>query len=562
MTTRPTGRNVERAAWAAPTGATRRAIRSGGEYTPAAVSKESLRSIWGYKWWLSIFVIAAAVVAYLVSASQANTYQSTASVQLQSGLQASGQFIDQNTLTQLANTYQSLAGTDPVAARAAQLVTSSAPTRPGVTTTTTTTTTLPLGGTPATVVPTSTPMLQKTVQSDVSIAQENEVTVLDFTATTANPRTAQLYAQSYANAFVEYVTDYQNQQRNDSLNRIATQVTQIENQLNQIPISTNPLAPEDPRRTALTTELTSLQAQAATEQTQPRDTALLIEPALLPTSPASPNPKRDAALAAIAALIIGLVAVYIRVALTEHYPSAGDAESDLELPLLAEIPKLANRPEVRIEAFRSLRTNMTFGFRDQPNFVVLITSAEPNAGKTFVTINLATSLALESRTVLAVDADLHRPKLHTLVDVPVSPGFANFLRGWTGELSATGVSVDAGARIDVAPAGQAGRELSELLSRDRLRDVLEQMRHRYDAVVLDSPPMAAVVDAAIIAGCGTDGVVFIVNARTTRRRDARRAVQTLRALEVPLLGMVFNESATHRPRYVERYATRRRGRGG
>jgi capsular exopolysaccharide synthesis family protein len=523
------------------------------------VNRETLRPIWGYKWWLLLFVVVASLIAYVVSSRQANTYQSTASVQLQSGLQASGQFIDQNTLTQLANTYQTLAGTDAVASRAAQLLESSAPTRPGLPTTTTT---QPALSPSTTIIPAPTTALQQRLKNDVSISQESEVTVLDFVATTDSPRTAQQYAQAYASAFVQYVTDYQNQQRQDALTRIALQVNQIENQLNQIPVSTIPNAPEDPRRTALTTELQSLQTQAATQQTQARDNAILVQPATLPTSPASPNPKRDAALSGLAALIIGVLLVYLRVVLTEHYGSAEEAGEDLDLPVLAELPRLGNRPDLRAEAFRNLRTSLMFALRDRPNIVVLITSSEASAGKTFVTLNLATSLALEDRHVLAVDADLRRPMLHTLTDLPAAPGFANVLQGRMDELPTTAVSVDGGASVDITPAGFAGRELAELLSRDKLDRVIADLRRRYDVVIFDSPPVGAVVDAAIIGGRGTDGVIFVVNARSSRQREARRAVQTLRALEVPLLGIVFNESSARRDRYAERYAgSRRRGRG-
>ncbi len=521
------------------------------------MNRETLRPIWGYKWWLLILVVAVAIGAYAFSSRQSDTYQSTASVQLQSGLQANGQFIDQNTLTQLANTYQNLAGTDAVASRAAQLVAASNPVAPGAPTTTTT---LPALSPSPTVVPSSTSALQKRLKDDVSISQENEVTVLDFVATTGDPRTAEGYAQAYATAFVQYVTDYQNQQRNDALNRIALQVSQIENQLNQIPVSPNPNAPEDPRRTALTTQLNSLQTQAATQQTMPRDSATLVEPANLPTSPASPNPKRDAALAALAVLIVGLVVVYLRVTLTEHYASPEDAEIDLDLPVLGEIPRLADRPEVRVEAFRELRTSVTFALRDRPNAVFLVTSSEPNAGKTFVTLNLAISLALEGRRVLAVDGDLRRPMLHTLTDIPVSPGLANVLQGRMDELPTQSVTGDAGVRFDVWPAGVSDGDMPELLSRSKLRSVVEHLRVRYEAVIFDSPPISAVVDAAIIAGSGTDGVAFVVNARSTRKREARRAVQTLRGLEVPLLGLVFNESSTGRARYADQYSYRGRGR--
>ncbi len=518
------------------------------------MTRETLRPIWSYKWWLLLFAIAAAAGGYFLSSRQANTYEATASVQLESGLQASGQFIDQPTLLQLANTYQTLAGTDAVV----QLATQYLPAQP-TTTPSSTITTLPPGSTSTTVaVPQAPTPLEQRIKKSVTISQENEVTVLDFVADTGSPQTSQQYAQAYAEAFVQYVTTYQTQQRNAALNRIAAQVSQIEVQLRAIPVSLNPNAPEDPTRTALTTELTALQNQAAAQQSMPRDTATLVQPATAPTSAISPVPKRDAALAGLGALIAGLVLVYLRVALTDRYDSGEEASDDLNLPLLAEVPQLGNRAEVRIEAFRALRTSALFALRDRSSMVMLVTSAEEGAGKTFVTLNLATSLALEGRKVLAADADLRRPTLHKLTDLPASPGLANILHGWFADLPAQAVPVGGGVTVDVMAAGLLSREASELFSRERIEVVIAGLRERYEAVVFDSPPVGAVVDAAIIAGRGTDGVIFVVNARRTHQRDARRAVQTLRALEVPLLGIVYNGSSARRARYPQRYAARRR----
>ncbi len=518
------------------------------------MTRETLRPIWSYKWWLLLFAIAAAAGGYYLSSRESNTYEATASVQLESGLQASGQFIDQPTLMQLANTYQSLAGTDAVLQLAIQYL----PAQP-TTTPTSTTTTVPPASTPTTVaVPQPPTTLELRIKHSVTISQENEVTVLDFVADTGSPQTSQEYAQAYAEGFVQYVTTYQTGQRNDALNRIAAQVSQIEVQLRAVPVSPDPNAPEDPTRTALTTELTALGTQAATEESMPRDTATLVQPATIPTSPISPVPKRDAALAALAALILGVVIVYLRAALTDRYDSGEDASDDLELPLLAEVPRLANQPEIRIEAFRALRTSVLFALRGRSSMVVLVTSAEEVAGKTFVTINLATSLALEGRKVLAADADLRRPTLHKVTDIPISPGLANILHGWFAELPARVVPVGGGVAVDVMPAGLLNREASELFSRERIETVIAGLREQYEAVIFDSPPVGAVVDAAIIAGRGTDGVLFVVNAHRTHKRDARRAVQTLRALEIPLLGIVYNGSSARRARYPQRYAARRR----
>jgi capsular exopolysaccharide synthesis family protein len=495
---------------------------------------QSLRAIWGYKWWIAVFAVIAGGAGYFASSQQAETFESSATVQIVSGRQSAGEFVGPDELLQLANVYAEVARTSAVADLAAE--------------------SLPLA-TPA------------QLEAAVTIAQQPELGVIEFAAQTDTRGKARRYAQTYADAFVQVVTETRAAERDAALERIQGRVSEIQAALRQVPVSADPNAPEDPSATALNVELEALQNQAAVEQSRPRDSARILQPASRPQEPASPKPLRDAVLAFLAAFALAVVAAYLRFVLTDRYSSADEAAADLGLPVLGEIPRVRGKGPQVYEPFRTVRTSVVFALREQRSMVVLVTSAEASSGKSFVTVNLAASLALDNRRVLTIDADLRRPSLHQMLGVPRAPGLANVLQGWLAELPITPAAVGpkgVGATIDVMASGDPIESTAEVFTTPKMTGFVDDLRQRYDAVILDSPPVGAVVDAAIIAGRVCDGVVFVVNARATRRRDARHALQTLRAIEVPLLGLVFNRSGGERARKQGSYhrVSRRLARSG
>jgi len=497
-------------------------------------ASQSLRALWGYKWWIAVFAVIAGTAGYFASSQQDETFKSSETVQIVSGRQSSGEFVGPDELLQLANVYTEVARTSEVADVAAASLPSTTPAE---------------------------------LEAAVTISQQPELEVIEFAAETDTPSRARRYAQAYADAFVQVVTETRTAERETALQRIQERVAEIQVELRQIPAPVEPDGPKDPAATALEVELEALQNQAAVEQSRARDSVRVLQPARRPAEPASPKPLRDAILAFLAALAVGVAAAYVKFAVTDRYSSADEAAADLGLPVLGEIPRVRGKGPRVYEPFRTLRTGVVFSLREQRSIVVLITSAEASSGKTFVTVNLATSLALDNRRVLAIDADLRRPSLHQVLRIPKAPGLVNVLQGWLADLPVTPTPVGpqgTGATIDVMASGNTIDSTAEVFTAPQLTGVVDELRKRYDAVIIDSSPVGAVVDAAIIAGRVCDGVVFVVNARATRRRDARHAVRSLRAIEVPLLGLVFNRSAGEQARSQGTYqrASRRLARSG
>jgi succinoglycan biosynthesis transport protein ExoP len=488
-----------------------------------------LRLIWASKAWLVVFAVAAAAVVYLLSSLQENEYESEALGQIVSTSQSEGEILTEEQLLSLSNLYSELAQTSTVLDLA-----HSEPAVKG---------------------------REAEFDASVSVQPEARVGVLGFVAKTPDPDESANFANAYANSFSNYLGELQVEQRKLSLRPVFVQIDRINEELEEI-------ASGDPRGAGLEIERQALLERVATEAANPGDTMRTIEPAVAHASPVSPKPTRNALLAFIGALVLGAALVYLRDLLFDHYRSSDEAARDLGLPLLGEIPK--GKGHAALESFRTLRTGIMLaleqavrassngsGHKPDDGVTLLITGAESGSGKSYITANLAHTLATEGRRVAIVDADLRRPTLHEKFSLPLSPGLSDILlrdEAPAAKDIAVPVPVEApgGAKADgelhLLPAGRHAEAAVERLSSDRMRDVVAELRANYDVVLFDSPPTSVVVDPVVLARYA-DGVLFVIDSRRTRRRDAHRAVETLRAIGAPILGFAFNRSQKRLGRY-------------
>jgi capsular exopolysaccharide synthesis family protein len=483
-----------------------------------------LRVTWASRWWLLALVIAAAAAAYYISDRQTPSYEAQSLAQIVSGQQAAGQLLSQEELLNLTNIYGEVAQTNPVidGAKARARFSGS----------------------------------RDAFKSHLAVTPEQELGVLKLTADNDDPKVAADWANAYAAALQATVGRQQGGARDTVIVRARQRVAEINKQLR------NPnLAQSD--EFTLRAELQTLQTRIADELLRPGDSIRIIQQATPPTAAASPRPKRDAVAAAIAALLLGALFVYIRSRVTDRYSNADEASLDLKLPILAQVPKGTTGDYATLESLRSLRTRVEYALRDDGagrngtadahgGRLLLVTSAEPGAGKTFITSNLARMLAAAGRRVVAVDGDLRRPTLHEAFGVSMRPGLRDVLltgRGRAPEqlLHTVPATIEGrategtGRELKVLSAGSSVDNSSEAISSPRMMRVLETLREGNDVVVTDSPPILAVTDAAIL-NLYVDGVLIVLDARKTRRRDARRTVQTLRSLDAKVLGFVYNRA--------------------
>jgi capsular exopolysaccharide synthesis family protein len=213
------------------------------------------------------------------------------------------------------------------------------------------------------------------------------------------------------------------------------------------------------------------------------------------------------------------------------------------------VPELVvhDRPLSAIsEAARSVRTNLMFMNPDKPYRRLLISSAAPAEGKTTVACSIAIALAQGGQRVCIVDADLRRPRLHKIFDRAGDAGLTNVLVG--------DASIEQVAKPTIVPnlwsipAGPLPPNPADLLQSERFRKFMDELGERFDRVVIDSPPLVAVTDSAIISTL-VDGTVFVVRAFRTSKHASAQGLRALQDVEATIAGAVLNAVDLNRHEY-------------
>jgi protein-tyrosine kinase len=188
------------------------------------------------------------------------------------------------------------------------------------------------------------------------------------------------------------------------------------------------------------------------------------------------------------------------------------------------------------EQFRTLRTRLYQLRGSQSLRTILVTSALPTEGKTFVTNNLAHAIVHQpDRRVLIIDADLRCSRLHLPLGAPSGPGLSDYLRGQADEMAV--IQHGQEGNLCFIPGGNKVANPSELLSNGRLKKLLDHLTPIFDWVILDSPPCVPVADASILAAL-CDGVLLVVRSASTPTNIAQKACQELKGRNV--VGVVLN----------------------
>ncbi len=204
------------------------------------------------------------------------------------------------------------------------------------------------------------------------------------------------------------------------------------------------------------------------------------------------------------------------------------------------------------EAYRTLRTNLQFSSLDRSVRLVLVTSAGPGEGKSTTLANLAVASAEAGLRVIAADTDLRRPRLHELFGLPQAPGFSNTVLQDPAAPLPLQDSVVPGLRV--LTSGSLPPNPSELLSSQRGARVIAALAEQADLVLLDSPPVGPVADAAVLA-TRCDGVLLVLSAGKTSRDAAKRARAQLDRVGARILGVVLNNVRLD-PSLARYYGTR------
>lgn len=276
----------------------------------------------------------------------------------------------------------------------------------------------------------------------------------------------------------------------------------------------------------------------------------LSEAASAPTKPAAPNRTLDIILGSLLALLIATAAVLWRDRRSDSLPEeASDAEV-LGRPVLAHVPDLDSRGVHYLEgadALRLLRTNVDF--RHPGTRVLAVTSSAPQEGKSTIAGHLAVTAAVDGDRVAIVEADLRRPGLRQTLPGALAPessaGLTNYLMGMAGVDDILTQHPELPGLSVIWP-GPLVSNPSALLRDARLAGLLEELKERFDRIIVDTSPITIGADASLVAA-RADGVLFVVDGRRTRRAEATRALRQLETVTARVVGVVVNRSGQGHP---------------
>lgn len=191
------------------------------------------------------------------------------------------------------------------------------------------------------------------------------------------------------------------------------------------------------------------------------------------------------------------------------------------------------------EAYRTLRTNIQFSSLDRPLKTLLVTSTAPDEGKSITLANLAVTMAQAEQRVLLVDCDLRRPSLHEIFGLKNDQGLTSaILEQGEGDLPIQSTSVPG---LSLLASGPLPPRPADLLGSRRMGALIARLHAGADIVLIDTPPVVAVTDAAVLAP-RADGVLLVLQAGHTRRDRAREARQILEKVKANIVGVVLNNA--------------------
>ncbi len=304
------------------------------------------------------------------------------------------------------------------------------------------------------------------------------------------------------------------------------------------------------------------------------NTRIIMSPTGLMT-PTSPNRNRVFLAALLLGLLIPMGLIYVRENMNDRVRGRKDLDG-MEAPLVGEIPQYGRRERkswlnrllgrkqqreddykivvkhkshnIVNEAFRIVRTNIEFMSQADGNRkVYMVTSANPQSGKTFITMNLATTFSLKGLRVVAVDLDLRRASLSNYVGLP-NAGVSEYLNSKQADWRDLVVPVKGFKGLDVIPVGAIPPNPAELLFSPKLEQLITELREQYDVIFLDCPPVELVADANVIARWA-DSTLFVIRAGLMVRDMLPSIDEFYTEKKLNNMAIVLNGTETERSRY-------------
>ncbi len=276
-----------------------------------------------------------------------------------------------------------------------------------------------------------------------------------------------------------------------------------------------------------------------------------VQSAVVPTSPTAPNAPLVLLIGVLIGLVVGLASVIVREMSSPRVRTEDQVRQYAEIPVLGSVVNDRNTEKhpialrsrssaIRAEQIRRIRVNLTSAIAGNQNPAIVVTSSNPGEGKSVIAANLAASLAASGKSVCLLEGDLRLPTLARYLGIDEQVGLVEVLEG--------SVELDCALRewdsdgLMLLLAGKPTDSPSELLSSNRMREVVGLLQQRFDVVIIDSPSILPVADSTILAGI-TTGTIVVVEAGRVGIRTLHDAMELLEKAGSPLIGAIFNRAA-------------------
>ena len=294
-------------------------------------------------------------------------------------------------------------------------------------------------------------------------------------------------------------------------------------------------------------------------------TVVIADPATPPEAPVRPRKALNLAIGLFLGLVCGVGAAFVAEALDTRFRSRADVQATLGMPILGVIPNLPAAKEKTLvlltevdhdlhDVYASVIWNLRMGFPDRSLRSILVTGAEKGVGKSTTALNLALVWASQKKRVVVVEADLRRPSLGQVL----SSGEGRFgLTDWVvGEASLDAVTRELHSEgyppIYVIPAGRKPPSPVDFFNSQAFRNALTELMEKYDVVILDAPPVLLAPETVFLATL-VEGVLFVVNAMASDKRQVLAGLEHLRSINAPLLGVLINRAPVEYFGYYRSY---------
>ncbi len=303
----------------------------------------------------------------------------------------------------------------------------------------------------------------------------------------------------------------------------------------------------DSNRVLYDTLQASIKKQGVTEQSQSVN-IWVIKKAGLPVVPSKPNKKRNMMLGLILGLFSGIGLAFFIEYLDNTLKNAQQVEERFGLTVLGSIEELkgkGNNIDTYVndnllsplaESYRLIRSALLLTTADHPPKVVLITSMSKSEGKTATGINLARLIAQDKKSVVIIDCDLRRPRMHSLLGMANEVGLSSYLTGHTDVCTLLAIP---GEEISLVPSGPIPPDPSELLGSAKMGALISELLTKFDFVLLDSPPVGAVTDSLTLSQY-VDGTILVIKAGSTTNEMFESGVRKMNDMNARILGVVVN----------------------